>query len=244
MAILITGGSTGIGAAIAEHFGSKGAEVFINYNANAEGAQATADKVQELGGTAHLVQADVGDPAQVARALAEVREKSDRLDQIAHCAARAATGKLVELDHEVLTHCIAVNGLGLVSVVREALPILGEGSSIFYISSRGAEAVIPDYSALGLPKALGEHIVRYLAAELAPRKIRAFSLSPGAYDTPAFRAAFPDTHEQRYAAAVAANRMGRALTGADVGGVIEALSRPEFEMAVGERIRIDGGVYL
>lgn len=244
MSILITGGSTGIGSAIAQYFAGKGADVFINYASNDDGARDTARRVEELGGTAHLVKADIGNPDDVRRAMLEVKEETDRLDQVVHCAARAATGDLLDLDPSVLTECIAINGLGLVSVVRELLPVLGEGSAIFYISSRGAEVVVPKYAALGLPKALGEHVVRYLAVELAPRKIRAHTLSPGAFDTPAFRAAFPDTYAERYAAAVSANRMGRALSGEDVGGVIEMLSRPEFEMTLGERVRIDGGVYL
>lgn len=244
MAILITGGSTGIGRSVARHFARRGDVVFVNYHADDEAASETAAAIEELGGTAHLLKADVGQPDAVHTMMEEVQARTERLDQIVHCAARAVRSPLLEVDPKLLADCIAVNGLGLISVVREALPVLGPGSVVFYISSRGAEAVVPEYGPLGLPKALGEHIVRYLAAELAPRKIRIYTLSPGAFDTPAYRAAFPDDFRERLAASAKANRMGRALEGSDVGGVIELLCRPEFEMSVGERIALDGGVYL
>ena len=103
------------------------------------------------------------------------------------------TGPLLEIEPEELEKAIAVNGLALVNLVREALPLMGEGSTVFYVSSRGARFVIPNYGALGTAKALGEHVVRYLAREAAPRGVRVITVAPGAVDTAAFRAMFPDT---------------------------------------------------
>ena len=244
MAILITGGSTGIGRAVGEHFAARGDHVFVNYHANDAAARECAEAIERLGGRCTLVKADCGNAADIRGAFEAVKAETDTLDQIVHCAAKAARGSLLEVDPDVVRDCVAVNGLGLIYVVQAALPLLQPGSAVFYVSSRGAEAVVPEYGPLGIPKALGEHVVHYLAAELAPRKVRVYTLSPGAFDTPAFRAAFPEDYEQKLATAAKANRMGRALHGGDIGGVIELLSRPEFEMTLGERIRIDGGVYL
>ena len=244
MAILITGGSSGIGRGVGEHFAGLGHDVFINYHSNDAAAQEAAAAVEQRGGTPHLMKADVGSIEGVQGLMEEVAARTDRLDQIVHCPAKIVRGRLLEIDPEQLAQCIAVNALSLVGVVRGALPLLQRGSTVFYITAVGAVRIVRDYGAMGVPKALGEHIVRYLAAELAPRGVRIYNVSVGGLDTQALRDAFPADHEKRLAAAAKANRMGRPLEFGDVSGVIEMLSRPEFEMVVGERIQVDGGVYL
>jgi enoyl-[acyl-carrier-protein] reductase (NADH) len=132
----------------------------------------------------------------------------------------------------------------MIWLTRELLPLLGHGSTLFYLSSQGALVVLPDYGPLGIAKALGEHVVRYLAVELAPRGVRALTISAGTIDTPALRAVFPDSYERRLRSAADRNLAGRPLAGADVAKAIELLCRPEFAMTTGERIRVDGGVTL
>jgi enoyl-[acyl-carrier protein] reductase III len=103
-------------------------------------------------------------PAQEGRkALEAVASRTDTLHQIVHCAAKAAKSSLLEVDPDLISACVAVNGLGLIYVTQAALPLLKEGSTIFYAASRGAEVVVPEYGPLGIPKALGEHIVHYIA---------------------------------------------------------------------------------
>ena len=87
-------------------------------------------------------------------------------------------------------------------------------------------------------------IVRYLARECAPHGVRVMSVSPGAVDTAAFRAMFPDTWEERLAAAAAANPMGRGVTVEDCAALVEMLADPELEMVQGQTIATDGGASL
>ncbi|HEX3238887.1 MAG TPA: SDR family oxidoreductase [Solirubrobacterales bacterium] len=245
MAICVTGGSSGLGRAIAERFARGGADVFVNYHANDEAAAEAVAAVEAAGGRAHLVKADVGTPEGVREVIDAVRAAGvEHLDQIVHCAAKAVNGPMVELDPEELRESIAVNGLALVDLAREAGPLLGEGSTIFYLSSRGARFVIPEYGALGTAKALGEHIVRYLAKELAPRGIRVITVAPGAVDTAALRAMFPDTYKDRLAASAAANPMGRGLELEDAAALCEALCNAELSMVTGQTITVDGGISL
>jgi enoyl-[acyl-carrier protein] reductase III len=244
MAICVTGGSSGLGRGIAERFARSGADVFINYHANDAAADEAADAVEAAGGRPHLIKADVATAAGCAEVIGAVREKVDSLDQLVHGAAKAQTGSLLEMGSEDFRESIAVNGIALVDLVREALPIMGRGSTVFYLTSRGARFVIPNYGSLGTAKALGEHVVRYLARECAPHGVRVMSVSPGAVDTAAFRAMFPDTWEERLAAAAAANPMGRGVTVEDCAALVEMLADPELEMVQGQTITTDGGASL
>lgn len=244
VAICITGGSSGLGRAIAERFARGGAEVFINYHADDEAAAEALAAVEAAGGSGHLIKADVGSVEGARELMRAVAEKVDRLDQLVHCAAKALPGPLLEADPEQLERALAVNGLALVNLTREALPLLGQGSTVFYVSSRGARFVIPDYGALGTAKALGEHLVRYLARELAPRGVRVLTVAPGSVDTAAYRAMFPDSWEERLAASAAANPMGRGVSGEDCAALVEMLADPELTMVQGQTITADGGASL
>jgi len=244
VAICITGGSSGLGRGIAERFARSGTDVFINYHANDDAAGEAAAAVEAAGGRPHLIKADVATVAGCAEVIAAVREKVDRLDQLVHGAAKAQTGSLLQMDSADFRESIAVNGIALVDLVREALPIMGRGSTVFYLTSRGARFVIPNYGSLGTAKALGEHVVRYLARECAPHGVRVMSVSPGAVDTAAFRSMFPDTWEERLAAAAAANPMGRGVTVEDCAALVELLADPELEMVQGQTITTDGGASL
>ena len=105
--------------------------------------------------------------------------------------------------------------------------------------------MIPEYGALGTAKALGEHVVRYLAKELGPRGIRVITIAPGAVDTAALRAMFPDTYEERLAAAAAANPLGRGVEMEDAAALCrDALPRRALEMVNGQTITVDGGLSL
>lgn len=244
MSILITGGSTGIGRGIGVRFAARGDDVFVNYHSD-DAAAAEAEKlIAEAGGTPHLVKADVGSVEGVRSLVDEVKAQTDSLDQIVHCAAKAVGGGLLEVDPADLEASIAVNGTSLVHVVREALPLLKRGSTVFFITSKGGRVTVPNYGAMGIPKALGDHIIRYLAVELAPRGIRANIVSPGALETPALRSVFPDTYKDRIKAAAEANPSGRGLTFEDVAEVVERMAGPEFGMVQGQYVAIDGGMSL
>jgi len=244
VAICVTGGSSGIGRAIAEWFARSGTDVFINYHANDDAAQAAAAAVRASGGKPHLIKVDLTTPAGAAELMARVREHVDHLDQLVHASAKALTGPLLELDPQELSDSISLNAVALVHLVREALPMLRNGSTVFFVTSRGGRVVIPNYGSLGAAKALGDHLMRYLAVELAGRGIRVNSVSPGPVDSAAYRAMFPDTWQQRLESAAKATPAGRMVQGSEIAGVIEALSRPEFAMVLGQTIAIDGGFSL
>ncbi|MBS1878469.1 MAG: SDR family oxidoreductase [Actinobacteria bacterium] len=251
MAILVTGGSSGLGRAIAERFARDGADsaaegtdVFVNFHADDAAAAEAEAAIAAAGGIPHLIKADVGSVDGVREVIEVVRAHTDHLDQLVHCAAKAVNGPLLELDPGQLRESVIVNGLAMVDLIREAGSLLGPGSVVFYLSSRGGRFVINEYGALGIAKALGEHVVRYLAKELGPRGIRVITIAPGAVDTAALRAMFPGTYQDRLAAAAKANPLGRGVELEDAAALAAALCDPGLEMVNGQTITVDGGLSL
>lgn len=243
MTILITGGSKGIGRGIAERFAADGAHVLINYAGDDAAAAAATTAVEAKGGKATLVKADLSGPEGVATLAEEVRNSTERLDQVVHGAVRPYSTSSMEADLVEFERALWVGGTGFLALVQQLRPLLGEGSSIYYMSSRGSKLAVPNYVALGVPKATGEALVRYLAADLAPHGIRVNTVSCSTVMTDAIRAVRPNADE--YASTMAArNPSGRNVTPADVGSLVHHLSSPDMEMVTGREFFVDGGIYI
>ena len=244
MAICITGGSSGVGRAVAERFAAPGVDVFVNYHSDDGAAAETAAAIEARGGTAHVIKADIGTLEGVREVVSVVSSVVDRLDQLVHAAATAVPGELIEIDGDALDAAVRTNGTALAHIVREALPLLGEGSSVVFVTSAGSWKALPGYGGLGAPKALAEHLARYLAREVAPRGARVNCISPGPLDTVARRRMFPDTWEERLEMQRQQTPAGRTLRIEEVAEVVELLSRPAFAMMQGQVLTIDGGLTL
>lgn len=242
MNILVTGGSKGIGRAICLAFAEPGAHVFVNYAHDEEAAEETAAAIAAKGAEAHLVRGDVGSVAGAESVAAAVSATVDRLDVLVHGAVRPYSAPLLDIPDEELVASIEVNATALVRLVRSTRSLLGRGSSIVFLSSRGAKAVVPQYAAVGAPKAMAEALVRYLAVELAPDGIRANTVTASALLTDAFRAAVPDP-ERRFASLAAAIPLGRTLEVDDVADAVRFLSSPAASMITGTELVVDGGLY-
>ena len=244
MTVLVTGGSSGIGRAIAEHWARLGHDVVVNYHSNDEAAEETSKAIEASGTRSHLVKADVGTAAGIAEVVRAVTAVTDSLDLYVHCAALAVTGGALEIDPLLLSRAIEVNGTSLVALTQGLLPVLKPGSNIVYISSRGARVRVPSYVALGPSKSLGEALIRYLAVELAPLGVRANTVAAGAIDTPAFRTMFGDQAQTRLDAAAAANPSGRGVTMDDVIAAVELVTAQSAAMVQGQTLMVDGGISL
>ena len=107
MAILITGGSKGIGRAIGTRFGAEGDDVFINYHRDDEAAEATADEVKSAGGRPFLVKGDVSSPAGAQNVIDEVAEEVEHLNQVVHCAVDPLSSPLLDVDLERFTKALS-----------------------------------------------------------------------------------------------------------------------------------------
>jgi enoyl-[acyl-carrier protein] reductase III len=243
MAILVTGGSKGIGRAIAVRFAQPGNAVFLNYHRADAAAEEAAEEIRSRGAEPHLIKGDVGTPEGARQVVEQVAERTDRLDQLVHGAVDPYAAPALEADLERFTQAAHLNGLGLLYLVQPALGLLGEGSTIFFLSSRGSHTVVPNYVGIGPAKALAESLIRYLAVELAPRGIRANVVSAAALPTDALRAVVPDL-DDRLDAMAKANPSGRNLDFEDVTAAVEFLASDAAKMIQGQVVMIDGGLTL
>lgn len=241
MAILVTGGTKGIGRAIALRFATPGTDVFLNYHADEAAAAAARDEVAAQGARAHLIRGDVGTPKGAQAVLAAVADATNRLDQLVHCAVRVLPQPTLEVDPHAFAAALGVNGMALLFLVQAARPLLRRGSTVFFLTSRGGRTVVTNYAAVGVGKALGEALIRYLAAELAPLGVRANCIAPGMVDTDALRAVFGAETDRLLESSAAHNPSGRGIRHADYTNLIAFLASPAAEMIQGQVIFVNGG---
>ena len=188
---LITGGSRGIGSAIALALARAGWDVVINHrragkSSGAKGAKLCEDII-ELGQRACLVQADISSKASVKDLMQETQTKFGRLDLLVLNAARAPFKPIVKLFERELRQLVDTNYLGNIFCIQEALPLLEKTCGrIVFISSLGSRFYNPDYP-LGSMKAAMESVVRDCAESLRSRKIDVNGVCGGIVKTDSFK---------------------------------------------------------
>ncbi|MFN9927054.1 MAG: SDR family oxidoreductase [Phenylobacterium sp.] len=245
MTILITGGTKGIGLAIARHLAARGEPLVLGYHSDHAAAEAARAELSAAGASVRTVAADVSSPAGAA-ALVAAAEDDGRPLHIVHNAAAIYPTRLLAADPERFTAAIQANGLSLLWLVQAALPRLSEGSGIVFISSAGARSVLANYAALGAGKALAESLIRYLAPELAPRGVTLHAVAPGLVATTSV--ARMTGSEEAAAKALErgarANPSGRLAEGADFAAVVDFLLSPAARFVQAQVIHANGGAWI
>ncbi len=236
--VLVTGGSRGIGKAIALRFAELGAaRVAIGYLRNDRAAEGAADDIRALGAEPVLVRGNVSAP----RVVAEV-EALGRLDVLVHNAATGVLRAALETEDKHWDWTLNANARALLALARTATPAMEPGASIVAVSSLGSVRVMDDYALVGTSKAALEALVRYLAVELAPRGIRVNAVSAGLVETGALD--HFAKREQMLTNARARTPAGRLVEPEDVAAVVAFLASPEAEMVRGHTLVVDGGFSL
>jgi enoyl-[acyl-carrier protein] reductase III len=232
--VLVTGGSRGIGKAIALRLAREGAtRVAIGYLRADRPAEETAAELRTLGAEPVLVRGNVSSE----RVQEEVR-RLGALDVVVHNAATGVIRPALETEDKHWDWTLNANARAFLALARAAAPQMPTGSSIVGISSLGSTRVLENYTLVGTSKAALEALVRYLAVELAPAGIRVNAVSAGVVETGALEH-FPNREQMLQAGR--RNPVGRLVTPADVAGAVAFLCSPEAEMVRGQTLVVDGG---
>jgi len=235
--VLVTGGSRGIGKAIALKFAEQGAaRVAIGYLRNDRAAEETAEELRSAGAEPLLLRGSVASE----RVAAEAAELGP-FDVLVHNAATGVIRPALETTDKHWDWTLEANARALLTLTRACAPQMPDGSSIVGVSSLGSIRVLENYTLVGVSKAALEALVRYLAVELAPR-IRVNAVSAGVVETGALEH-FPN-REEMISSGLARTPAGRLVQPADVADAVCFLCSPAAAMVCGHTLIVDGGFSL
>jgi enoyl-[acyl-carrier protein] reductase III len=235
--VLVTGGTRGIGLAIARRLVRDGAaRVVLGYLRNDSAAEAAAEEIRAAGAEVDLVRGNIASEKVVEKIAA-----AGPYRVVVHNAATGVIRPALEADDKHWDWTMNANARSLLALARATAPSMNEGSSIVAISSLGAQRVLENYVLIGTSKAALESIVRYLGVELAPRGIRVNAVSAGVVETGALEH-FPNKEEML--ATVDRTPAGRLVEPADVAGAVSFLCSDDARMFCGQTVVVDGGFSL
>lgn len=244
---LVTGSSTGIGAAVAKAYAANGMRVVVHYKSSEAEANAVAAQIRAAGGEAHVLQADVADSAQAVDLVNKAAEKLGGLDVLVNNAgALVKRTPIAEIEDEFFDSVVDLNVRSVVMASKAALPYLktsGGKASVINLSSIAARnGGGPGSSLYASSKAFVLNLTRGMAKEFVPFGIRVNGVSPGVIMTP---------FHERYSTAEQIEAMRRTVpmervgTPQDNAGVFLFLASPAMSGYItGQTIEVNGGQYM
>jgi 3-oxoacyl-[acyl-carrier protein] reductase len=241
-AALVTGASSGIGAATAEVLSERGARVALGYHRNRKGAEDTVARIRAAGGTAVAVQADVRVAADVTRLVAQAMDAVGPLDILVNNAGSLVERqKLAEVTEARWDDIYALNVRSVLLVSQAVVPSMlarRTGTIINVGSIAGHHGGGPGAGPYASAKAAVMAYTKSMARELAPQGIRVNGVAPGVIDTPFHEMFSTPEMLKTFVTAIPLGRIGTAL---ECGTVVAFLASPAASFIVGEMIEINGG---
>ena len=234
---MVTGGSRGIGAAIARALAQKGADVALTYERSADRAAETVRDIEAEGRRGLAIQADSADPTAIKRSVDEAAEFLGGLDILVNNAGIALYNTIADIQTGEIDAMLNVNVRGPILTAQAAIPHLSTGGRIINIGSAGAERIVGATGTVYfMTKNALQSFTRGLAQELGPRDINVSLVQPGSTDTDMNPADGEFSDFQR-----SLSPLGRYGTPEDVAAVVAFLATPAARHLTGTIITVDGG---
>jgi len=246
---IVTGGSRGLGRSAVLHLARRGAGVILTYKSREDEAARVVAEAKKLGGAAVAIRLDVGDTAsfpafaEAVRAALRTHWQRDRFDDLVNNAGMGVHATFETTTEAQFDALVAVHLKGPFFLTQALLPLMADGGRILNLSSGLARFTLPGYAAYAAMKGAVEVLTRYLAKELAARRIAVNTIAPGAIATDFGGGAVRD-NAQLNAMIASQTALGRVGEADDVGGVIASMLDPAMGWVNGQRIEVSGGVHL
>ena len=242
--ILVTGASTGIGAACAKAFGALGCKVAVHYNSSKAAAMAVAEAVEKAGGEALVVQGDLRLTADCERIVTETAKRFKRIDVLINNAgALVKRVPITDVSDEIFDDIVGLNVRSMLMCTKYAVPHMARGSSIINLTSIAARnGGGPGASLYAGSKGFVSTATKSLAKELAGRQIRVNAVAPGVITTP-FHDKF-STPEQLEAMRLTIPMARLGTADECVGAFIYLASEKLSSYVTGQIIEVNGGQYM
>ena len=238
-AVLLTGGDSGIGRAVAIAFAREGADLLVSYLDEHEDAQETARWVEQAGRRIHLVPGDIADPAHCRDLVRRTVEAFGRIDVLVNNAAFQMTHEsLEEIPDEEWDHTFQTNITAMFHLCKAAVAHMQPGASIINTSSVNSDMPSPGLLAYATTKGAIANFTAGLAQLLAKRGIRANSVAPGPIWTPLIPSTMPPEAVESFGQNVP---LGRAGQPAEVAPAYVLLASDEASYISGARLAVTGG---
>lgn len=235
----VSGGTRGIGFGIAERLAQQGAHVVLNYFRSRQNANEAVEKLKAYGVDSYAHRANMGNKEQLPAIFEGIKERFGKLDILVSNAALGVYSTMLGVDDRAWDVSMQTNALAFLRCIQLASPLMPDHSKIVTLSSLGSVRAIPGYAGIGVSKAALENIVKYAAAELAPRMINVNCVSGGFIDTDALKV-FPNYDEMKSEVA-RRTPMGRIGTAEEMADVVFFLVTHKARWITGQTIIVDGG---
>ncbi len=238
---LVTGGSRGIGAAIALRLANEGATVAISYVNNRGAAEDLVTKIASLGTTAFAFKGNVASDVETSALIEQVKNAAGRIDILINNAGVFEGLPVDQVNVNHYDRVFDVNVKGVIQTTVEALKLMPDGGRIINVSSVAARMSMPGASIYSASKAALDALTRIWAQELGSRKITVNGVAPGTTETDMYRAAIPEEARQSFTEKTALGRVG---TPDDIAAVVAFLASDDARWITGQTISADGGVNI
>ena len=240
---VVTGSSSGIGAAIALAFAAEGAAVVVNYSRHEDAAQKVLQKIEDAGGKGLVIGADVSDPKEVEAMIQQSVGAFGRLDIMVNNAGMERKMPFLQTPFEVWQETIAVNLTGAwlgCQAAAKQMVAQGEGGRIINVSSVHEDLAMPTNSPYCATKGGVRMLMRTLAVELAPHDITVNNIAPGAIDTPMDAPLKENPDEMKeLLSEIPLGRMGKPE---EVANLALFLASDDSSYVTGSTLFVDGGM--
>jgi 3-oxoacyl-[acyl-carrier protein] reductase len=236
---IVTGGSRGIGAAVAQRLAADGFAVTVNYAGNAKAAGDVVAAIEQAGGRAIAVQGDVSDPAAVSRLFDETETAFGGVDVLVNCAGILDLAKIADTGDASFDKTIAINLRGTFNGLREAANRLRNGGRVVNFSSSLVGTKVETYGLYTATKAAVEALTGILAKELRGRNIAVNAVAPGPVATEMFLDGKTPELIDFFAKMAPMERLG---TPDDIAGLVSFLAGPDGGWVNGQVLRANGGM--